>query len=342
MKTDKQREINEIEEQLKARVTFTNIVFNLNKDNFNQAKEMIPQFPTKWVQQLIIFVGNNNKTNIKILADLFQLTGKSTLDHRYCSYFEIYLYIRKIITDDNFGKSITDYLHRQANKTAEEYENPIKPGSIEETIRNDDIARFEQFFIRRKQINPEKTPSDIYGGFSNLIDLTCFFGSFNILKYFVTNDYKLSYNAFCYIIDTRSEKCINYLFAKRKFNNSYLSQFVGAHMNSYAKSFIASHPEVLCGLNEMVPIQKYFRLPNCVYYMNMDMLLYLLNEKKWDINAHIRGRSTCLHLAVQNDDLILVKYLLLKGIDRTLIDRRDNKAEDYAKSEEMKDIFKTY
>ena len=85
-----QMDTGNIMKELNKRSTFESIVFHLNSTNYEEAKQIISQFPKEWVQRIIYQAGRSYIFNYKLLGDLFSLTGKSEIKFNIsnsCKYY---------------------------------------------------------------------------------------------------------------------------------------------------------------------------------------------------------------------------------------------------------------
>ena len=317
-----------LERALHKRANFEELAFHLTNENFEEVKTLFLKYKEYkfWLQQLIDQLSRFLIYNYKLLGDLFSLTGKPCIEMSPFSQFHRYLLDRGIITMEDYDIFYPHLL--EPLKTIEEYEKPIKEGTLEYYIYKDDIYNFVKYITTHEIDINEKHIIKINGQpFSKIAKFVCFSGSTNILKYLIINNVKITDKCVSYAIDSGSEEMIGLLVQMGYSFNNLIYDAIMYHHNRIAKWLWENYED------------QNFELPYCVYRMNTEMLLYFLNEQNRDINERDVLKATCLHYSSQQDDLWLTIYLLLKGINPYIRNKYYKTALDYAETKEMSEIF---
>ena len=259
-----------------------------------------------------------------LLGDLYELTGKSHIEHSKNSQFSCYLLVRNLITEEDFDHE--GHPMKWDLKTIEEYEKPIKENSLWFYIRENDIKAFTALYDSQG-FDLAKTEVDFNGYNFTIPGLACYFGSLDIIKFLIANDVFFDRNSLRYAVCSGYEEIVEYMMLQDYSFNDFLIDAIKWHQNKIAKWFYEN-----CTNNS-------FKLTDCVFWFNTDMLLYFIDDIKMNINECDTWDRTCLHVAVEQDNTLLVRFLILRGIDTDIKDALAHKAIDYAKSKEMKEIL---
>ena len=328
MNENSTNEIKEVEKMLIERSRFESLISNLSEKNFDEVKELISNFlDTKiWLQKLIIKISFCHPLSYKIYGNLFELTGKPVIKFWCMDLFARYLYARGLIECDDFDSNGPPSM--QWLESITDYETPLKEDTLEYYIYTDNVQKFADIITSDDIDITESYPFIINDyRFSNIASLTCFCGSLKILKYLIINNVKITKQAILKAFRNGSEEVIEFLHQKGYPFTNCLETAIRYHHNDIAKWLVDNYND------------KYFFTPYCVVAMNTEMLLFFINALNKNINEQDLEKKTCLHYAVMNNDILLTKYLLLKGIDKSIIDFSGQTAFQKAYTEEMKKLF---
>ncbi|KAH0789266.1 ankyrin repeat domain protein [Histomonas meleagridis] len=316
--------IAELEKILMNQSHFEELVFHLNASSFDEAKSLLNQYDKMWVQQLIVKA--QNPLNYKVLGDLFELTGKAQIKFSSDTSFHQYLYVRGLITPDDFrDKELL--LSKSQLPPVSTFENPIMNGEIEDYIQKDDLQGFVDYVIANN-VDLHEEGFLLNDSLLGLIDFCCYCNSINILKFLLENDVEIYPETINSAVDGGSEEVISYLESIGISFDQTIIHAIAFHHNNIAKTLFKKYEN------------KGFKLSRCVQWFNTEMLIYFINECDLDVNQEDNGKRTCLHYAVYNNDLNVVNYLLIKGADKNLVDDNGNSAMDFARTEKMKNLIK--
>ena len=312
-------------EKLHEQIKFEELIFHLTKDSFPEVKQILSQFNTRYVQSLLFNAAD--LFQLKAFADVFSLTGKSQIDSVETDSFSDYLFIRGLTTKENYVQCncpVKEKLHQ-----IDVYENPAKENSLLWYIKTDDVTNFVKT-ITLKNINPNTETIMVVNLPFLIIDITCYVGAINFLKYLLLNNVEITENTISSAVLGGHENIVEFLHehgASFAYSSSYA---IWRHHNSLAKWLIDCFK-----CTDITPAE-------CVFGFNTEMLLYFIEDCNIDINLIDEYKKTALHWAVEHNDVNVVKYLLLKGIDQSIVDIDNKLAIDYAATKEMKEIIDFY
>ena len=309
----------DVENYLTQRSHLEKLIFHLSSDNFEETKRMLPNFDSKYIQQLISSAGNLQILHYKILGDLFELTGPNQLKFYSGSFFARYLFVRGLIMNTDFYPIPPK---EEVMKQIGEYENPIQQNTLEWFIKNDDLEGFKNT-VSDENIDINDVRQITINGiqFNYIIEFVCYCNALNILKHLISNNVEANPNAILFSAGNGSDEMVEFLSQKGYLFDNTLGEAVSYHNNSIGK-WLYEHFS-----------HHSFEVTECVESLNTGMILALFNNLGMNVNTVDSWDNTLLHVAVRNRDIVLVKYLLLKGCDPNLENAEDRKAIDYAGSD---------
>ena len=307
---------------LKEQIYFEELIFHIsNEENQIKAKNIICKFNKKWVQSLLF--NASDLFQLKIIGDLFSLTGKCEVELIENDSLTEYLFLRNLLGDKDKNK-----INLSTLRSINEYENPIQENTLLYIIKNDNVSSFVDF-ITSNNINIEEELITIHGYYKyHIIDICAHLGSVNIFKYLILNNAKFYPDTIFDSILGGNETLIEYIKSLGHSFEECLSFAIWRHHNTLAKWLIENYHCTDCTLAE------------CAFGFNTEMLIYFIDTLHININSTDTSNKTALHWAVEHNDLNTVQYLISKGININLKDSSDKTAIDYATSEEMKNLFK--
>ena len=312
-------------EEIEKMIEFENVVFDCSDSSIEKAINLIKQFDLKYVQQLICSASDIKIYSFKNLGLLFKHTGNLQINVTSSLHFHCYLYKKGIIQKDSFRKEEFDSLEQNL-LSIENYENPVQEGSLHYIIQNDLLQEFTDKVIT-DNIDIQHTFIKIFSTPFRLIDYACYCDAMNILKYMIVNDIRVTKWSTERAIQNGSENIIEFLSEKGYSFDNHLWCAIHYHQNDIAKWLFENYKH------------EDFRLSDCVFYFNTELLIYFIDNTDANINQQDYDQRTCLHYAVLYNNVILAKYLLNKGIDINIEDMSSKTALDLASSDEMKAIF---
>ena len=319
---EREKRKDEFQKILADEILFEDLVFKCTYESIEDAKEIIHKFSTFWAQSLIVQV--TAPFSFKLLGDLYSLTGKSQIEHSKNSPFSCYLLVRNLITEEDFDHD--GHPMKWDLKTVEEYEKPIKENTLWYYIQENDIKSFTALY-ESGGFDLSKTETEFNGYAFSIPGLSCYFGSLDIIKYLLLNNVFFDRNALKYAVCSGFEEIVEFMMLEEYSFNDYLADAIKWHQNKIGKWLYEN-----CKNNS-------FKLTDCVFWFNSDMLLYFLDDIKWNINECDSWDRTCLHVAVEQNNTFLVRFLILRGINLDVKDALAHRAIDYLKTKEMKDIL---
>ena len=316
-----------IEEMIQKRIRIEELLFDLKSDHFSEIKTLVHILKKNIVQQILQKSWSINIFNYKIYGDLFAILNFNDIIIPRNIRFSHYLYVRSLITEKNFKNGCPP--DKEELMDISDYENPIKSETLEWFIYTDDVKGFVNFItVNNIDIN-QKVKIQINNELFDFISqFVCYCGSMNILKYCVINEIKIDEISSKSAIAGGNVECIEFLFQKGFSFNKTLGVAVLYHRNKIAMWLCENYKD------------KYIRLTDSIICHNTEMLIYLINIAHWDINQQEILQRTCLHWTVENNDIVLTKYLLEKGIRKDIHDLYHLLPIDYCESDEIKILLK--
>ena len=257
---------------------------------------MIPKFPTVWLQLEILHVADLRPFDYKLLADLFALTGPTSILFWPEETFHQYLFLRHFFPNDLIQRK---YDVKDFKPRPEDYENPTKYNELATIIKNDDVESYIKFITNNKNYNKD---FDINGfEFISTQTFMTFCGSINLLKYELKHS-DISGPMIEEAIKSGSKEVIQLFLSKGiKFENDIFE------MLKYQENDLAKYV-----------YDKYdvkFDPLDCVIARNEELLLWLLNDKKVHPDQGDHYGDHALMFVVEHGDALLTEYLIAKGAD---------------------------
>ena len=310
---------------LPLKIELEDIICRCVETPIEKLKELISHFDKKWIQSMIPHAGYSNFFHYKMLGDIFELTGPCNCTNFFSSnFFCQYLYVRGLISKNNFNQDGPP--QEKFLKTVEEYEKPIKDGTIWKSIVADDVNKFVDD-VAHFNIDIDNERMYINGHRYFILSFACYCSSANIFKYLFLNHSNVDTWTIHSAVGGGSEDIIQALEGQGYSFNNTLRTAVGAHHNKIAKWLYENYKDI------------FFVFPDCVHMFNTEMLLFLLNEGNIDINEKGIRDKTALHYAAEYNDPIIIKILLSKRADKEIKDDSGKTPYQYATSAEVKSIF---
>ena len=181
MEFQKVKKLNEIQNKLAKRSKFEELLFHISNDNIEEILNLISNFDTLWLQNIIISI--TSALSYKQLGDIFSHTGKPLIKFSKLSILAQYFYARGLISEIDFDQNI-GAPDKKSLLPAKIYEEPIIPDTIEWYIYKDDVRKFVSYYSNNNIDLTQNIEIHINTWvFFDFIELACFFGSINILKY---------------------------------------------------------------------------------------------------------------------------------------------------------------
>ena len=251
--------------EMEEEVIFENMIWRCNEDSMRKAKGIYNKFNQIWLNDLIFFIGPRRPLSFKLISSFYTSIYNLGTMNLPSNIFVIYLYTKKLISKNQISFWDETKEKEILSKTIEEYENPIKPNTLEWYAQIDDVQTFVSFSTNHN-INLTKTTIICNGWTFWLVDFVCFCGSINILKYFVLNNIKPTTLSVEKSVQGGSEKIVEYLSSYGLSFNSTLHIAIDFHHNSLAKWLYENYTD------------STFLFQNCVKSYNTEMLLYFIEE----------------------------------------------------------------
>ena len=311
--------------KIEEMIEFENLVFTASEASIKKAISMIPKFNKTYIQLLISSASDIKIYSYKLLGDLFKATGPPQIKLTKSLFFHCYLYTIGLIKTDDFS----DWNTKQTVNTflsIDEYENPVQENTLKYFIQKDEVQSFINV-INEENIDVKHVFIKIFSTPFRIIDYVCYCNSMNILKYLMVNDVFLTKWSTERAIQSGSHHIIEFLSEKGYSFDNHLWSAIQYHQNDVTKWLYDNYKH------------EDFKLSDCVYYFNTEILLYFIDTIGIDINQKDYDEKTCLHYAVSFNNTILVQYLLNKGINTELQDMSKQTPKDLIISKEMQEIF---
>ena len=298
-----QNNIKNIDEMIQMKAEFENYVFESTSESIKVAETMIDNFNKSWVQNLILYAGQRRLFKYKLLGDLFEKTLPFEVKNWEKTRFSEYLFARGLIKEEDVETMLEEgelNIH-----PLDEYEKPIKEGSIQESIFNDDVSSFVSLITMQNKVNAMSSfVFEVNGSKFTPLQFACLCGSLNIIKYLLLNNVEKAANFYIYAIYSGSEEVIEFLLSQGYKLNFCLFASIQFHQNHIAKWLFESH------------IKDSYSIANCITYFNTEMLLFLVeqisnNSMKQDAKKILNNWNHMLyfHITKNTSDTISAKYL---------------------------------
>ena len=314
------RDNEQIEDILEKQIEFENLLFDCKEEYLPQIQSLLPFLNKRWVQKCICFAAFKKTLLFKILGDVFALTGKPIITFSRFHIFSEYLYIRNIVSEEDFNSYGAP--RESELRSLQQYEKPIEENSIFAFIFNDDVSNFVHSVTVNN--NDYKTYYPVINDYFTIMHFASFCGAIKIMKYLLLNNHKIDQTTICRAIEGGHEEMIELLDSKGCNLDYNIKIAINCHNNSIAKWLYEDKKNLHCPL------------PYCVEWFNTEMFLYLFNQPNFDIEEQEEDTGkTSLFYAIINDDKTLTEYLLNKGATRSYKDKRSKLPIDYAETEEM-------
>ena len=155
-----------------------------------------------------------------------------------------------------------------------------------------------------------------------LTNFICYCGSVNIIKYLLINDYVFTRNDIEYTVRGGSEAIIELLQSNDYQFHGCFAIAIRYHKNNVARWLYEnyhSHVDTL---------------PYYIQFFNTEMFFFFFKSEEINQTNHLN--ETSLHYASRHNSITLVKFLILKGADKTIKDENGNTSYDVAPTNEMK------
>ena len=312
------------EDEIEKIIEFENLVFDCSDAAVEKAISLIKNFDPYYVQKLICSASDIKIYCFKNLGLLFRHTGKLQFQLTSSLHFHCYLYKIGLFQKD-------DFLDKDANiegklLSLENYENPVQEGTMFYIIKNDMLQEFINKSMA-ENMDFQHTFIKIFSTPFRLIDYACYCDAMNILKYLIVNGAKVTKWSTERAIQNGSENIIEFLSEKGYSFDNHLWSAIHYHQNDLAKWLYDNYKH------------EDFRISDCVFYFNTELLVYFVENIHLDINQQDYDLRTCLHYATMYNNVALTRYLIDKGIDTRIKDLYSKTAEDMAKEEKMLEFF---
>ena len=273
---------------------------------------------------MIVHASFSDVFSFRRLGDLYELTGATKMKFISGAIFSHYLLQRGLISESDFdenGPPDAKFL-----KPYSSYENPLKKGTVWDLIYHDDINQFVKLVtVNNIDLQNERMWVNNHRFF--IISFACYCKSINIVKFLLINNVQIDVYGVHNAIASGSEEIIH-LLQERNINfNNMLRTAISSHQNTLAKWLYENYKDI------------FFVFPDCVQMFNTEMMLFFVEECGWDINEKGILTKTALHIASENNDFIIIKYLLSKKADKEIKDENGKTPADYAQTTEIKSIF---
>ena len=289
---------------LKEQIELENLIFEGKTENFERIKNLIPKFHKIYLQKLITQAVHPLK--YKLYADIFALTGPlQTTDLPNKDFLE-YMQKKGIIKGtDKIGENGSIM---GSSKSIEEYENPIREGTLMFYIVNDDVNSFVSYATSNEidlecdNLNNKLLLTINNKWFLSYLNFALFCGSLNIVKFLMLNNAKFEHQSALCSIQGGSEEVIEFLDSQKHvlFFDNKLQTAIGYHHNNICRWLFEKF-----GKGDAT-------LPMCLQYFNTEMFFYFLNVQHWDIDEKNIIGNNSLDYAISNKAEKLASYLLLR------------------------------
>ena len=219
---------NDISQNLLLYQEFENLVWECTAESINKAKELLKNIDIQYVQKLIFFISNKRILSYKILADLYKETGKTIISlSQYDTLSQYFL------TTNYFNKSQFSYKDVKCEYTLDDFNEPIKEGTIWKLILDDDPSEFCSFISINNILINDETFTLFHHTF-HIADFVIFCGSINILKFMMINNYNISRNAIGMAFQSGKEEIIELLESHKFSFDNQLTNAIEYHHNNLA------------------------------------------------------------------------------------------------------------
>ena len=209
-------------------------------------------------------------------------------------------------------------------KSVEEYERPIKEGTVWDFIRTDNIHEFTKFVVLFN-VKMSEESTEINGWEFRITDLSAFIGSLRVLKYMIINGVEIDENAIEWSIIGGEEQMIGFLSEQNHSFDHKLNTAIINHRNKICywlmENYEWENPEIL---------------PQCVRCFNTEMFLFFIEQKR-DINEKDDFELTSLMCAAFRNNIPIAKLILsIDDVDIEAKDEVGKTANDFAKTTEIR------
>ena len=314
----------ELNKLLQKRIELENIISsNINNSN-EKLKEYISLFEPNVIQMIISYVSYTNIFSFRRCGDIFELTGNCQMRFVTCTSFSQYLLVRGLIADSMFnenGPPQSKFL-----KPLTEYENPLKENTIWYYIAKDDINNFLST-ITIENTDIANTRVYINGRRFFVREFACFCRSIKIFKYLFINKVEIDRWMLHSAVAGGSEEILQLLESRDVSFNNMLRTALQAHQNEIAKWLYENYKDI------------FFVFSDCVVAFNTEMMGYFIQNCGIDINEKGVLEKTALHYVTENNDTVLIRYLISKKANKEIKDEHGKTPVDYAQSSEVKYLF---
>ena len=310
----------ELDQKLKELIDLEEYVFKSTEQSLQKAKEIFPKFDKSFLQNLLYHAAT--LFTIKQIAELFIPLGKPSFPLNFEDPFAQYLYLKNVLTKEDFHLNDDEIV----TYPLEDFEEIFKHDSIQKYIKDDEVNPFVKY-VTLNNIDIIKDKVNILNQKLHIVDIACFCGSINILKYLYINNVPIKTTTIQRAVHGGSEKIIDFLEMKGFVFDETLSYAVWRHNNVLAKWIYENYQN------------NTFYISECSFSFNTEMLIYFLEQGKFDVNQIDDFGYNLLSFSILNNDLILTEFLFLVGAKFTI---EIPTSTPKIKSNEMKELIEKY
>ena len=232
------------------------------------------------------------------------------------SYFGDYLIKKGIFTREQLPNI------KKFDKSIDEYQHPLSKNSLAQAIYRDDIEDLNEI-TKNKNLEKESI-SFMDNERISCFDFAVFVGAEGIVSYLIKNFYEIDEDVPDYAIRGGNETIIEILSNIDLSFDNQLENAIQYHQNHTFHWLLKNYKST-----EKISIEW------CVEMFNTEILVFLLSDGHL-INERGWNQKTALISASAINNIILARFLVNRGADKTLVDEFEKNALDYAQTNKMK------
>ena len=296
-----------------------NLIFECTESSLEKAKSLFHFFDQKVLFFTLISALYRRDLHYKEIGDLVELCEYKSKEMPATATFAQYLYLRgiiELITSDTLTFDTIDF-----------YEEPVKPDTLEFLIKNDDLTNYVDYITINNIKENSYSISILYSFIFKIPEFACYVNALNIVKYLIINNKTYHFDMTRPTTIGGSDSVMEFLLSQGFNFQGHLWEAISYHQNNIAKWIYENYDK------------DKFPLPICVESRNTEMFLYFINEHGYDINMIDQYQRSCLHWAVERENIYIIRYSIMKGIDTKIKDTMGHPAIDYSHNEQIKELI---
>ena len=287
-----------VPKELQAWEKVENLIFDATQESLEEAYKCIfptkkNVFPIEFVVRLVVRASIFRPFSMKVLSEFLKSLGKYTKYVGFSPFTEYCIKKGILLKSNIYTKRYT-----LSDKTPEEIEKVLPDESLFTKVQNGSVDDFRRAACFSSMWEAE---TELINNKVNLLDVACYFGKIEIIKFLILNGFELNEIARNFVVAGGNEEAIKFVDSIESLCDC-LKVAIITHQKAAIKFIVDKY-----GLPTSIPIQY------CIEAMNTYAFSLYYKDLKTFNDTNFTNELTPVLAAVAYGQVYLLEKLMIKG-----------------------------